>query len=171
MDSLAAELTGKPKGYVCTKLLQSCLTLCDPMDCIPPGSSVHGILQARILEWVTISFSRGPSQPRDSIWVSYLPASAGIVPVKWGFPMFPPPRSTYHHWSPWWSRDKPLPRPAQNPDPQGLWAEWMEVILYHKEMVWRLFGTQHKNKTKQNKNYHLTIRYWRCDFGKSSWPL
>ena len=42
---------------------QSCLTLCDPMDCTPPGFSVHGILQARILEWVAISFSRGPSNP------------------------------------------------------------------------------------------------------------
>ena len=44
---------------------QSCLTLCDPMDYSLPGSSVHGILQARILEWVAISFSRGSSQPRD----------------------------------------------------------------------------------------------------------
>ena len=45
---------------VCTaaaKLLQSCPTLCDPMDCSPPGLSVHGILQARTLEWVAISFS------------------------------------------------------------------------------------------------------------------
>ena len=40
---------------------QSCLTLCDPMDCSLPGSSVHGILQARILEWVAIPFSRGSS--------------------------------------------------------------------------------------------------------------
>ena len=44
---------------------QSCLTLCDPMDCSPAGSSVHGILQARILEWVAISFSRGSSRPRN----------------------------------------------------------------------------------------------------------
>ena len=44
---------------------QSCLTLCDPVDCSPPGSLVHGILQARILEWVAISFSRGSPQPRD----------------------------------------------------------------------------------------------------------
>ena len=43
---------------------QSCLTLCDPMDYNLPGSSVHGILQARILEWVAIPFSRGSSQPR-----------------------------------------------------------------------------------------------------------
>ena len=44
---------------------------CDPMDSSPPGS-VHGILQARILEWVAISFSRGSSQPRDWTWVSYI---------------------------------------------------------------------------------------------------
>ena len=48
---------------------QSCLTLCDPKDCSLPGSSVHGILQARILEWVAIPFSRGSSQPRDQTWV------------------------------------------------------------------------------------------------------
>ena len=42
---------------------QSCLTLCDPLDCRPPGSSVHGISQARILEWVAVSFSRDSSQP------------------------------------------------------------------------------------------------------------
>ena len=40
------------------KLLQSCPTLCNPRDCSPPGSSIHGILQARILEWVAISFSK-----------------------------------------------------------------------------------------------------------------
>ena len=42
-----------------TKSLQSCLTLHDPMDCSPPGSSVHGILQARILKWVAMPSSRG----------------------------------------------------------------------------------------------------------------
>ena len=47
-----------------------CLTLCDPMDCSPPGCSVHGILQARTLEWEAIRFSRGPSQPRDQTQVS-----------------------------------------------------------------------------------------------------
>ena len=42
-----------------TEVAQSCLTLWDPMDCSPPGSSIHGVSQARILEWVAISFSRG----------------------------------------------------------------------------------------------------------------
>ena len=45
-------------------VVQSCLTLCDPKDRSPPGASVHGILQARALEWVTISSSMGSSQPR-----------------------------------------------------------------------------------------------------------
>ena len=52
------------------EIAQSCLTLCDPMDCSPPGSSIHGILQARVLEWVAIPFSRGSSQPRDRTGVS-----------------------------------------------------------------------------------------------------
>ena len=51
---------------------QSCPTLCDPMDCSPPGSSVHGILQAWILEWDAIPFSKGFSQPRDQTWISYI---------------------------------------------------------------------------------------------------
>ena len=51
---------------VCVLVAQSCPTLYDPMDDSLPGSSVHGILQARVLEWVAISFSRGPSQPRHS---------------------------------------------------------------------------------------------------------
>ena len=54
------------------KSLQSCMTLCDPMDCSPAGFSVCGILQARILEWLAISFSRGSSQPRDQTWVSFV---------------------------------------------------------------------------------------------------
>ena len=57
--------------YTCVCLVtQPCLTLCDPMDCSPPGSSVHEILQARILEWVAMPFSRGSSQPRDQTQVS-----------------------------------------------------------------------------------------------------
>jgi len=46
-----------------SEVAQSCPTLCDPVDCSPPGSSVHGILQVRILEWIAVSFSRGSSQP------------------------------------------------------------------------------------------------------------
>ena len=70
----SAPIPGNPHSFpklagillpLLAKLLQSCPALCDPMDCRPPGSSVHGILQARKLEWVTIPFSRGSSQLRD----------------------------------------------------------------------------------------------------------
>ena len=53
-----------------SEVAQSCLTLCDPKDCSPPGSSIHGIFQARVLEWAAISFSRGSSRPRDRTSVS-----------------------------------------------------------------------------------------------------
>ena len=51
---------------------QSCPTLCDSMDCSSSGSSIHGILQARILQWVAMSFSRGSSWPGDWTWVSHI---------------------------------------------------------------------------------------------------
>ena len=50
--------------------IQSCLILYDPVDCSPPGSSVHGVLQARRLEWVALSSFRGSSQPRDRTRIS-----------------------------------------------------------------------------------------------------
>ena len=77
------------KRFVCTVfnitlvlvlVTQSCPTLCDPMDCSPPGSSVHEIFQATILEWVSISSSRGSSQPRDWTWVS---CTAGRFCTDW----------------------------------------------------------------------------------------
>ena len=55
------------------KLLKSCPTLCNPMDCSLPGSSIHGILQARVLEWIAMPSSRGSSWPRDPADVSYVP--------------------------------------------------------------------------------------------------
>ena len=62
---------------------QSCPTLCDPLDCSPPGSSVHGILQARILEWVAMPFSRGSSQPRDQTQISYIAGRFFTVQATW----------------------------------------------------------------------------------------
>ena len=64
--------TMRSKACVCAKSLQSCPTLCDPMNCSPPGSSVHGILQARILEWVAMPSSRGFSRHRDQTQVSHI---------------------------------------------------------------------------------------------------
>ena len=59
------------------KWLQSCPTLCDPVNCSPPGSSVHGMLQARILEWVAMPSSRGSSWPRDQTLSLMSPVLAG----------------------------------------------------------------------------------------------
>ena len=72
-------------GCVCA---QSCPTLCDPMNCSPPGSSVHGILQAIIPEWVGIFCSRGSSQHRDWACIS------GVSCID---------RRILSHWDPWWS--------------------------------------------------------------------
>ena len=72
---------------VCARsVAQLCLILYDPMDCSPPGSSVHGILQTRILEWLAISSSRGASWCRDQ------------APVPWGFCTG---RQILHHWVTW----------------------------------------------------------------------
>ena len=74
-------------------MTQSCLTLCDPMDCSPPGFSVHEILQARILDWVAIPFSRRSSQPRDqpgspSLQADSLPSEPPGKPVAWSLPTY-----------------------------------------------------------------------------------
>ena len=62
-------------------VVQSCPILCDPMDCSPPGSSVHRIFQARILEWVAILLSRGHSWPRDQTWVSFRKTEQLALPL------------------------------------------------------------------------------------------
>ena len=62
-----------------------CPALCDPMDDGPPGSFIHRILQARILEWVAIPFSKGSSWPRDQIWVSCV---AGRLFTVWDFELY-----------------------------------------------------------------------------------
>ena len=67
-----------PFACVSAKLLQFCLTLCNPMDCRPPGSPVHGVLQARILEWVAMPSSRGPSRPRIKPAFLASPALVGL---------------------------------------------------------------------------------------------
>ena len=84
---------------------QSCPTLCEPKDCSLPGSSVHGILQARILEWVAISFSRGSSQPRD--WAR----------VSWSGRQIP------YHCTTWEAHGSPIPHREYNEEPPAaqLW--------------------------------------------------
>ena len=78
---------------IAAESLQFCPTLCNPMDCSPPGSSVHEILQARILEWVAIPFCRGSSQPRDQtlVFLGLLLWQASSLPLA------PPGKSIYQN--------------------------------------------------------------------------
>ena len=66
-----------------SEVTQSCLTLCNPMDCSLPRSSVHGVFQARVLEWVAISFSRGSSWPRDRTRVSHIIGRHCTIWANW----------------------------------------------------------------------------------------
>ena len=76
------------KSYCYCLVSKSCPTLCNPVDYSPPGSSVYGVLQAKILEWVTILFSRGSSPPRDQTQISciagrlFITESSGKHPWK-----------------------------------------------------------------------------------------
>ena len=89
--------------HVCRRA-QSCLTLCDPMDCSWPDSSVHGILQARILEWVAMPSSRGSSQPRDWTHVSCIASGYFTIwatrEVQEYWSGYPPPRDLPEPGSP-----------------------------------------------------------------------
>ena len=95
---------------------QSCLTLCDPLDCSPPGSSVHGILQARILEWAAIPFSSRSPLPRDWNWLSCIAGRFFTVWATreaklWHKCTYPQHRNRLERaqrtdlWSPRWERD------------------------------------------------------------------
>ena len=69
--------------HVCEPSCFSCVRLCDTMDCSPPGCSVHGILQAKILKWVAYSFSSGSSQPRNQTgWIAVYPHCSGFLSYK-----------------------------------------------------------------------------------------
>ena len=88
--------------YVSVLVAHSCLTLCDPIGCSPPGSSVHGILHARTLEWVENPFSRGSSWPRDWTWVSHITDRFFTIWVtrETSYPL-------YLYSNHWWNRTNP----------------------------------------------------------------
>ena len=91
-----------------SEVAQSCPTLCDPMDYTPPGSSIHGILQARILEWVAISFSKSISQSESEVAQSCLtlcdPMSSSLhqAPPSMGFSVY----SNIYKLGLCWTRDR-----------------------------------------------------------------
>ena len=118
-DSLPTELSGKRLSAVWACLLacllaqslQSCLTLCDPTDLGPPGSPVHGILQARILEWVSISFSSDKVWSEQSEWVKSL-SCVRLFATPWTVAYQAPPSmgfSRQEYWS-----GLPLPSPMRD---------------------------------------------------------
>ena len=80
LPSMGLQSRTRLKWLSSSSVSHSVMSLCSPMDCSPPGSSVHGILQARILEWIAIPFSRGSSWPRDQIQVSH---TAGRFFIIW----------------------------------------------------------------------------------------
>ena len=115
VSTLRGPFTGQSQKYSDVKVLvtQSFATLCDPMDCSPPGSSVHEALQARVLEWVAIPFSGGSSPPRDETQVSCVidilyhlshqgsPKGHALVSnshqTLWGFACFTPFQVCFFH--------------------------------------------------------------------------
>ena len=106
----------------CCLVAKSCPTLCDSMDCSPPGSSLHGILQARILEWVAIPFSRGSSWPRD--WTRVSCIGTQIL----------------YHWAIWeapteLSEISKLERPCRPTllPGEAIWAEHLSIFLLWAE--------------------------------------
>ena len=108
----------------CSVLCQSYLTLCDPMDCSSPGSSVHEILQARILDWVAIPFSRGSFQPRDQTHVSHIADGFFII---WAT------REAQEYWNGYTILSPgELPNPGINPGSPALQADSLPAELPEK---------------------------------------
>ena len=99
--------------YICMLVAQSCPSLCDPTDCSPPGFSVHGILQARILECVAIPFSRGTSQPRDWTLVSCISGRFFTV----------------------WLQVKVIQESSDRPDTQFLLSSTVHVSVVHLSLL------------------------------------
>ena len=86
------------KTVACSAALL-CLTLCDPVDCSPPSSSVHGILQARILKWIAISFSGRSSQPRDQTHISCISCIGRRILFHWASWEAQSCESSFDHWT------------------------------------------------------------------------
>ena len=112
-------------------LVAPCPALCDPMDCSLLGSSIHGILQARILEWVAIRFSRGSSWPRDQTRVS---CSAGkfitaiCIPQVCRYSSVCICMCLYIHPRDWWLVDAPFFSSSL----EGVIASWTKMAtIYH----------------------------------------
>ena len=118
---------------LCDKSLSSCLTLCDPIDCTMPGSSVLGVLQARIPEWAAMPSSRGPSWPKDRTLVPCISCVTGRF-----FTTEPPGKPLvsfdWQYWfdvqTTWSLLQKPLYSLASPFPLQGRPSEWPEIVVF-----------------------------------------
>ena len=152
----AAEAKSLINSYVCILVTQSGLTLCNPMDCSPPGFSIHGILQARILKWIAISFSKGSSLAQGSNLGQGSPFSVTVVPIYIptksveGFPFLHAVTNTCYLW-PFWDGHSdqceviaPWTFKLHFSNNQWCWAHF-HVLLGHPyaflgEMPMKIFG-------------------------------
>ena len=130
----------------CCLVTQSRPTLCDPMDYSPPGSSVHGILQARILKWVAMPSSRGPLQPRDLPNPGSPALQADSLPVS-------------HQGG-----------PLKDPKPSKLDSLWTALLFHASEVVW-LSGSRKARMLRQTER---TFLYWqllpKCSLSSRTTP-
>ena len=128
--------------------LHSCPTLCDPMDCSLPGSSVHGILQARLLEWVAMPSSGGCSRPRDQTCISSVSCTGRWVlyySCHLGSPFYYPVSSEFtcrgpgkdEKSLPGWTLPRSFNRTAERDFPSG---EWIGLMLPTEEYQLRSLG-------------------------------
>ena len=138
---------------MCALVAQLCLTLRDLIDCSSPGSSVHGILQARILEWVAISFSRGSSQPRDWTQVSCITGRCFTIwATRWN----------QTHEKMWWYKCVMAPYHEHDSScflKQNHWSdnEWQTLLA--REASSGLFLTTDWTKRERSKNKVNILMY------------
>ena len=151
---------------------QSCPTLYDPTDCSQPGSSVHGILQARILEWVAISYSKEFSQPRDGTRISYISCTDRQILYQ----LLPPGeiktllnilkyytihiiKSMRRYWYTMISRANPIPHKAQKQTPTqaGKFSIWQKKHEISVKKIGFLMTLENKEAFGKIKSYPCAI--------------
>ena len=137
------KLTQHYKAVLKVKVTQSCLTLCNPVDGSPPDSSVHGILQAGILKWSAIFFSRRSSWPRDRTWASHITVRFFTVWAT-GKPLYPQWKWKHPWCHPIYYINTPGAGVWASGGPQMTlicsqdWEEWWEICkLFMRKVISR----------------------------------
>ena len=138
--SSAGEESACSAGVKWSEVDQSCPTFCDPMDFSLSGSSVHGIFQASVLEWIAISFSRGSSRPRSQTWVSHI-AGFTVWATRLHFNSWvgrsPGEGIGYPFQYSWTSLVAQISQVAKNPP--AVWETWVQSLGWenHWSRAWQ----------------------------------